>query len=87
MLVKIRTILFLLLIIAFSYFVIKHYFSDKHINQINKSRSLISPKEIKNLPVLKNNTDDIIEYKNDIDNYIKNKKNYRYEDLINSANE
>ena len=39
--------------------------------------------DIQNLPLLKNDTGDIIEYRNDIEIYRKNKKNYKFWDLIN----
>ena len=83
MLTKIKTILFLFSTTIFLYFLISYYFSDQHINKINKSRSLISLKEIKNLPLLKNDTEGIIEFKDDIDSFIKNKKKYKFEELIN----
>ena len=38
--------------------------------------------DTQNLPLLKNDTGDIIEYRNDIEIYKKNKKNYKFWDLI-----
>jgi hypothetical protein len=37
---------------------------------------------INNLPLLKNDTSDIIQYKNDVEIYKKEKKNYIFWDLL-----
>ena len=61
------------------------YFSDQNIRETNKSRSLYSVKlnnNTQNLPLLRNDTNDIIDYINDIEVYKKKKKKYRFWDLI-----
>ena len=61
------------------------YFSDQNIKSINKSRALYPNKlnnDIQNLILLKNDTTNIIEYRSDIEVYIKKKKNYTFWDLI-----
>ena len=61
------------------------YFSDQNIKSINKSRALYPNKlnnDIQNLTLLKNDTTNIIEYRSDIEVYIKKKKNYTFWDLI-----
>ena len=75
-------------IISFSTFIIlitKFYFSDQHVKKINKFRYTYleqsSDSKI-NIPLLKNDTNNIIEYKNDIEIYIKKKKRYKFWDLI-----
>ena len=75
-------------IISFSTFIIlltKFYFSDQHVKRINKFRYTYieqsSDSKI-NIPLLKNDTNNIIEYKNDIEIYIKKKKRYKFWDLI-----
>ena len=75
-------------IISFSTFIIlltKFYFSDQHVKRINKLRYTYieqsSDSKI-NIPLLKNDTNNIIEYKNDIEIYIKKKKRYKFWDLI-----
>ena len=85
MLKKIKNIFFLsfffISIILTAFF----YFSDQNVNKINKSRSLYSDKhdkDLQNLPLLKNDTDNIIEYKDGIEIYKKKKKNYTFWDLI-----
>ena len=61
------------------------YFSDQNIKLTNKSRS-IYPSELENatqnLPLLKNDTHNIIEYKADVEIYKKQKKKYTFWDLI-----
>ena len=75
-------------IISFSTFIIlltKFYFSDQHVKRINKFRYAYleqsSDSKI-NIPLLKNDTNNIIEYKNDIEIYTKKKKRYKFWDLI-----
>ena len=61
------------------------YFSDQNIRETNKSRSFYSVKinkDTNKLPLLKNDTNDIIEYRNDIEVYKKKKKYYKFWDLI-----
>ena len=75
-------------IISFSTFIIlltKFYFSDQHVKKINKFRYTYleqSSDSIINIPLLKNDTNNIIEYKNDIEIYTKKKKRYKFWDLI-----
>ncbi len=82
---KIKNIFFLSLIVFFFGLIIFYYFSSSNIKYTNKYRVLYSNDlltDIKNLPLLKNDTDNIIEYTNDIDVYKKNKKKYKFWDLI-----
>ena len=75
--------LFSFLIFFASIFV--YYFSTSNIKYTNKSKILYSADlflNIENLPLLKNDTDDIIEYSDDAENYKKNKKKYKFWDLI-----
>ena len=82
-----RTInIFFLILALISFFLItKYYFSEKNILSTNKSRTSYSLKLYENnehLPLLKNDTNNIIEYKSDLENYKKNKKKYTFWDLI-----
>ena len=67
-------------IISFSTFIIlitKFYFSDQHVKKINKFRYTYleqSGDSKINIPLLKNDTNNIIEYKSDIEIYKKKKK-------------
>ena len=82
---KIRNIFYLLSFFIFIFLTTIFYFSDQNVNRTNKSRSIYSVKmkeKTSNLPLLKNDTSDIIEYRNDIEVYKKNKKTYIFWDLI-----
>ena len=85
MLKEIKNIFYLLSFFIFIILTTSFYFSDQNVSATNKSRSLYSVKlnnDTQNLPLLKNDTRDIIEYRNDIEVYRKNKKNYKFWDLI-----
>ena len=85
MLKKIRNIFYLFSFFIFIILTTSFYFSDQNVSKTNKSRSLYSVKlnnESQNLPLLKNDTSNIIEYRNDIEVYKKNKKKYKFWGLI-----
>ena len=85
MIKKIKNIFYLLLFLTFIISTTSFYFSDQNIKEINKSRSIYSvnlSKYTQNLPLLKNDTNNIIEYRNDIEVYKKKKKNYTFWNLI-----
>ena len=85
MLKKIINIFYLTLFLIFIILTISFYFSDQNIRETNKSRSLYSVKinnKTQNLPLLKNDTNNIIEYINDVEVYKKNKKKFTFWDLI-----
>ena len=85
MLGKIKNILYILSFIALIFLITLFYFSDQNIQKTNKYRSyyLVKIKEnIENLPLLKNDTNNIIEYKDDLEVYKKSKKKYTFCDLI-----
>jgi CHASE3 domain sensor protein len=82
---KVINLFFLLLFFIFTILTITFYFSDENIRKTNKFRSLYSinlNKMINNLPLLKNDTSDIIQYKNDVEIYTKKRKNYIFWDLL-----
>jgi len=85
MLKKIKNIFYLLSFFIFVFFTTNFYFSDKNIKETNKSRSLYLVKQnvdMSNLPLLENDTNNIIEYRDDMEVYKKNKKNYTFWCLI-----
>ena len=73
---------------SFSIFIILttiFYFSDQNIRETNKSRSFYSVElnnNTQNLPLLKNDTNNIIIYLNDVEVYKKKKKKFSFFDLI-----
>jgi len=82
--------LFLVSFFIFFFLVTKHYFSDENIILTNKSRSsytLMINEGNENLPILENDTKNIIIYKNDIEEFQKKRKRRFWEGLISGKNE
>ena len=87
---KIKNIFFLATFFSFIFLVTKHYFSEQNIIFTNKSRSsyLMTLNIGKNnLPVLKNDTSNIIVYINDLEDFKKKRKKRFWEKLISNKNE
>ena len=85
MLNKILTIFQFLVIISLLIFINFYYFSDKNIEKINKNRINLSSqinKILDELPLLKNDTENIIEYQKNDTNLEKIKKR-SFWDLLN----
>ena len=71
-------IFFMILIVVF-------YFSEENIIATNKSRSSYAYElqfDLKNLPLIKNDTNNIIDYSEDLEIFKKDKKSYIFWDLI-----
>ena len=69
----------------FILFVTRYYFSEENYILTNKSRSLYSlnlSNTAKNLPILKNDTSNIIIYKNDLEEFNNKRKKRAWESLI-----
>ena len=87
---KIKNIFFLVIFFIFIFLVTKYYFSEQNIIFTNKSRSsyLITLRNGgNNLPVLKNDTDDVIVYINDLEDFKNKRKKRIWEKLISNKNE
>ena len=85
MLKNIKYIFYLGSIFVFIILTIRFYFSNQNIRETNKSRSFYSVElnnNTQNLPLLKNDTKNIIEYLNDVEVYKKKKKKYTFFGLI-----
>ena len=85
MLKKLKNIFYLGSFFIFIVLITRFYFSDQNIRETNKSRSFYSVElnsSTQNLPLLKNDTNNIIEYIDDIEVYKKKKKKYTFWDLI-----
>ncbi len=83
MIKELKYLFFIILIFLFLFLTIRYYFSDKNhknyyrsINSINKKIELFA----KQLPILENDTKDIIEYLDD--NKDKKKKKYNFWNLL-----
>ena len=82
---KIKNIFYLGSFFIFIILTTIFYFSDQNIRETNKSRSFYSAElnnNIENLPLLENNTNNIIEYLDDVEVYKRKKKKYSFFDLI-----
>jgi len=81
---KIKNIIFLITSFALLFLISKHYFSENYRNFTHESRAnyLLSLNNNKDyLPILENDTSDIVIYKNDL-NEFNNKKKRFWEKLI-----
>ena len=82
---KITNIFSLLFFLVFVVLTVNYYFSEKNIISTNKTRSLypeLLNNNLKNLPLLKNDTSGTIEYRDDIEIFKKKKKKHIFWDLI-----
>ena len=84
MIKEIKYLLYIIFILIFLFFTARYYFSDK--NKKNSYRSLANINSkiniyAENLPILNNDTKNIIEYINETK--IKNKKKYNFWKLLN----
>ena len=85
MLKNFKNIFYLASLFIFIILTTRFYFSEQNIRETNKSRSFYSVElnnSTQNLPLLRNDTNDIIDYINDIEVYKKKKKKYTFWDLI-----
>ena len=87
---RIKNIFFLIIFFTFIFLILKHYFSEQNIAFTNQSRSsyeISLDHDKNNLPVLKNNTNNIIIYVNDLENFKNKRKKRFWEKLISNSNE
>ena len=87
---KFKNIFYLISFFIFTFLVSKHYFSEQNVIFTSKSRSSYSwsiNEDNKNLPILANDTKNIITYKNDLEEFKKKRKMRLWEQLISSKNE
>jgi uncharacterized membrane protein YvbJ len=79
MLKDIKYLIFIVIILLFLFFTGKYYFSDENIKKSYRSQKNIDEKiknYAKNLPILKNDTNNIIEYVKQSDKKKKKKFNF-----------
>ena len=86
MIKKFKNIIFLTTFIIFTFLAVNYYFSEENMIHINKSRSIYSLKSFMDLPLLKNDTNNIIVYKNDLEEFKKKRKKRFWEKLISNEN-
>ena len=90
MIKKAKNTFFLISFFIFIFLVSKYYFSEQNIILTNKSRSSYSLSLNNNdnyLPILENNTNNIIVYKNDLEEFKKKRKKRFWEKLISGKDE
>ena len=79
MLKEIKYLFFIVIIILFLFFTGRYYFSDENIKKSYRSQKNIEEKikvYAKNLPILENDTNDVIEYVKQTDKKKKKKFNF-----------
>ena len=87
MLKEVKYVVYLLTIFFFIFFVIKFYLSENNIKWSNKvilQYQNILDKKFINLPIVKDDTKDIIEYTSEIEDF-KNKKQRKFWDLLKTS--
>ena len=84
---KIVSIVFIILVIIFFGSTYKYYSSNKNIKNKEFNRNNINQllnEKISNLPILKNDTDNVIEFNDGFSNEIKNDKPRSFWNLLKS---
>ncbi len=79
MLKEIKYLIFIVIILLFLFFTGRYYFSDENIKKSYRSQKNIDEKikvYAKNLPILENDTNDVIEYVKQTDKEKKKKFNF-----------
>ena len=82
---KIINLFFVIIIILFFFNVYKYYSSNKNIKNINLNRSNIEEivkTKISNIPILENDTDNVIEFNSSFSEEIQNNKKRSFWDLL-----
>ena len=80
-----KKILYIIPFFLFIVFITNFYFSPENVKNVNKFRDIKRvEKKISStdLPILKNDTYNVVVYKNDIEIYKKKRKKYKFWDLI-----
>ena len=87
---RIKNAFFLIIFFIFIFLIAKYYFSEQNVVFINQSRSSYETSlnnDKYNLPVLKNDTDNVIIYVSDLENFKNKRKKRFWEKLISNNNE
>ena len=87
MLREVKYVVYLLTIFFFIFFVIKFYLSENNIkwsNRVILQYQNILDKKLISLPIIKDDTNDIIEYTGEIEDF-KNKKQRKFWDLLKTS--
>tara|TARA_B100000963_G_scaffold282317_1_gene250914 strand:+ start:4394 stop:4657 length:264 start_codon:yes stop_codon:yes gene_type:complete len=82
---KVLNILMIIFTTFFIFYIFKYYSSNKNITDKNYNRSNIEKilnKKTFNLPILKNDTDNVIEFNDSFQNELKDNKKRNFWDLL-----
>tara|TARA_X000001036_G_scaffold364265_1_gene348396 strand:+ start:92 stop:355 length:264 start_codon:yes stop_codon:yes gene_type:complete len=82
---KIINLFLVIAVILFFFNTHRYYSSDKNIKSINQNRSntdIILKSKISNIPILKNDTDNIIEFNSSFSEDTQDKKKRNFWDLL-----
>ena len=80
---NIKKIFLLSLLTFFIFMTTNYYFSTKNIRETNKLRSTNLSNDLSiNLPVLENDTNNIIVSSDDVEKFKKKRKRYKFFDLL-----
>ena len=83
MIKELKYFLYAITIISFIFFILNYYFSDKNKKNSYRSTKVFNNKIVKytkTLQILENDTENIVEYVENI--FIKDKKKYKFWELI-----
>ena len=83
MIKELKYFLYAITIISFIFFILNYYFSDKNKKNSYRSTKVFNSKIVKytkTLQILENDTENIVEYVENI--FIKDKKKYKFWELI-----
>jgi len=84
---KIVNLFLLIVIVLFLFNIFKYYSSNKNIKNINLNRSNINEilkKKISNIPILKNDTNDVIVFNSTFSDEIKDNESRSFWNLLKS---
>ena len=82
---KLINLFFLIIIFLFFFNIYKYYSSNKNIKNINLNRSNIEEiikTKISNIPILKNDTNNVIEFNSSFSEEMENNKKRSFWDLL-----
>ena len=82
---RLKNISLISIFLSFILFIFFYYFSKKNIINTNKSRSKTNfylADNLLSIPLLKNDTNNIIEYTDGLEKFKKSKKKYKFFDLL-----
>ena len=84
---KVINLFFVIIIFLFFFNIYNYYSSNKNIKNINLNRSNIEAivkTKISNIPILENDTDNVIEFNSSFSEEIQNNKKRSFWDLLNN---